>query len=70
MTLTGAEPATVTARLGKAKLAEATTSKSGALALKLSQSAVGKLAKKKKAKVKLDAAVDFGSPAKASGLLK
>ena len=27
-------------------------------------------AKKKKAKIKLDAAVDFGSPAKASGLLK
>jgi len=70
LTLTGGEPATVTARLGKAKLAAATSARSGALALKLSKSAVSKLAKRKKATIKLDAAVDFGSPATASGQLK
>jgi plastocyanin len=70
VTLTGGEPATVTAKLGKTKLATATAAKSGALALKLSKSAVSKLAKKKKATIKLDAAVDFGSPVGASGKIK
>lgn len=70
VTLTGAEPATVTAKLGKSQLAAATASRSGALALKLSRSALSRLAKRKKATIKLDAAVDFGSPATASGRLK
>jgi plastocyanin len=70
VTLTGSEPATVTAKLGKARLGWATTTKSGVVVLKISKPAASKLAKKKKATIKLDATVAFGSPAQASGRLK
>jgi plastocyanin len=70
VTLQGAEPVTVTAKLGKTKLGTGTTSKSGALTLKLANKAVNTLAKKKKATIKLDAAVDFGLPSSTRGKLK
>ena len=70
VTLQGVEPVTVTAKLGKTKLGTGTTSKSGALTLKLANKAVNTLAKKKKATIKLDAAVDFGSPSSTKGKLK
>jgi hypothetical protein len=70
VTLTGSEPATVTAKLGKARLGSATATKTGGLVLKISKAAASKLAKKKKATIKLDATVAFGSPARASGRLK
>ncbi|HEX2360009.1 MAG TPA: hypothetical protein VHH72_09360 [Solirubrobacterales bacterium] len=70
VTLTGTEAATVTVRLGKKQLGTATTAKSGGLPVKLSAKNAAALGAKRKAKLKLEASVDFGSPAKASGTLK
>ncbi len=70
VTLTGGQPATVTLKLGKRALGRKTTAKSGKLAVRLTAKGRKVLRKKRKAKLKVTAAVDFGSPAKATGTLK
>lgn len=70
VTLTGGQPATVTAKLGKTALGTGTATKSGALTIKLGSKAAAKLAKKAKATLTLAASVDFGSPASSRGKLK
>jgi plastocyanin len=70
VTLTGGEAARVAVKLGKRTLGSGTTSESGGLAVKLGGKGVKALEGKKKAKLTLEASVDFGSPAKASGTLK
>lgn len=70
MSLSGGQRATVTVKLGKRAIGRAGTAKSGKLAVKLSGKGVKTLKRKRKAKLKLDASVDFGSPAKAKAILK
>jgi hypothetical protein len=70
VTVTGSEPATVAVKLGKRTLGSGTASKSGALSVKLGKKAVTSLEDRNKAKLTLQASVDFGLPAKASGTLK
>lgn len=70
VTLSGGQAATVNVKLGKRKIGSADTAKSGKLAVKLSGKGVKALKRKRKAKLKLDASVDFGSPAKTKVVLK
>jgi plastocyanin len=70
VTLTGGQTATVTLKLGKKSLGSKTTAKSGTLAVPLTAKGRKALEGKTKAKLKVEASVDFGSPAKASGTLK
>ena len=70
VTLTGAEPATVTLKLGKLPLGTRDTNKSGTLAIPISNAGKTAIGRKSKATITIDATVPFGSPVKATGKLK
>jgi len=72
VTITGGsgERAEVDLKLGKKKIGGAATRKTKTVKVKLTKKGRRLLAKKNKAKVKAEASIDFGSPAKASRVLK
>lgn len=69
VTLTGGQEATVSVKLGKKLLGTKTTTKSGTLVVPLSAKGKKALEGKKKASLKVEGTVAFGSPAKATGKL-
>jgi plastocyanin len=69
VTLSGGQPGSVKVRLGKTVLGTKAAAKSGTLPVALSKKGRTALEGRRKAKLKVEGAVDFGSPATASGKL-
>jgi len=69
VTLTGSEPAAITLKLGKKVLGSKTAARGGTLVVPINAAGKKALGKKSKASLTIEATVDFGSPAKATGKL-